>query len=545
MKNCRFRKTRAKSILVSFLFLIQFISTAQISFKSSKMLFEETSSLTNTVIASDDSHIYLQRKTVLGEFFIDQFDHNLGLIQSKKMELTEVTERYNGISISRNINYGVQRNNDTEGLRFNEFYIAENGNLTFFFTFFQNGLLHLNKADLNKQTLSLDNETTIHTIDIGESNDYSGTFSKSFSPDSSKICIYSIHEWEKEDRILYLVFDRQYKLLNEGLHIFIRQDLDHELRTNCLIDNYGNCTFSITEKYGYSPYNGEKEEPDYHQLIQVNSKKSLLIETLRDGESSSKNRNIISMTSRITNDGLIICSGVYSNDLENTVDGVFSLSFSSDNLVLRHSKFNNLTRGQKEDFLISKNGSVHEFELKMDAKTRKKIKKDKELMLPESLELLKSVSGYGKSTYLVSTYIEKVTESGDYQDTYENGDFVIIKLDSLGKIEWITNIDRFERDLDPRFAFPVIEWERNGLNIFYMVWGKDQGLSRRIYCPISVQVGSNGKINMDRKNNPRLLDIGELFYVPVLGHKMSNTEFLVFGAPINEKGGKLVKFKMR
>lgn len=544
MKNCRLRKARVISALALYFLLIQYASIAQISFESSEFLFEKSRSHINTVIACDDSYIFMRRQTALKEFVIDQFDHNLRLIQSKKMELTQATRRYSGLSFAQNLEYQIEKNRDKEELKFSEFYHTENGNITFFFTLYQNGILYLNKADLNKETLNLDNETSIHTIDIEKTNDYSGTFSKSHSPDSSKICIYSIHKKGIENRVHYLVFDRKYKLLNEGLHTFKRLEPDYELRTKCLINNQGDCTFSITEKYGYYADNRKKDKRDLHQLIRIDSQRNLLVEKVINNEFSLKNRNLISMKSRISNDGLIICSGVYSNDSEMRIDGVFYIAFSSENLALKRLKFNDISREQKKYFLISKDVSVHKKEIKKDAKTQKRIKKNKALKLPRSFELLRSISGSEKSTYLISTYIEKVLGTSNSYDTYQNGDFVIIKLDSLGKIEWITNIDRYENYLPPIASTPYLEEKTNGVNLFYTVWGKNYGSSRKIYYPISLNIDSKGKIHRHPKNNSELLNIGEVYLRPILGYKMTDTELLLFGSPSNRKGGKLIKFTL-
>ena len=410
------------------------------------------------VVATDDNGYYVLRMKSSGfilafipiglkiKLYLDYYSHDMKPLKSTKIE---------------GIRYPIFR-----ATKSNFEFIAQNddGEIFLYHSEANKTSTTLYRSKFNKTKFAFESPKKVSALKNIERKDRRNTYSMLQSPNGSKNAIISLMNQKKTGTDVYIQF--------------LNSDLD------ALEDREERLPFDISQVSagsGYSNMANVSESNNSTILLSnngtINILASVYVPSGKIFTSGTYDRNLISISDiarepiieKIRLDGKVpldvsikyfgdklICSGFFSFEKKYYLDGVFNMELDPEKLNIKDMNIQNFSDKHRAEFLISEDGSSKN---RNDKRVRKRLKKNKDVDIVnyDIVDLIAYEDGSSTlvaeyyTTYTATTTTTTANGGTTTQSTsyYIYGDLVFIHFDKGGDIEWIKNIDKYQKSTSP------------------------------------------------------------------------------------------------
>lgn len=362
----------------------------------------------------------------------------------------------------------------------------------------------------------------------------SGSFSYDISQDSSKFMLYynvPFEDKEAPEKFGFLVLDEELKTIwQKDIELSFNESLFNV--KNFEVDDEGNA-YILGKEYA-AKEDRVKRAPNYKYHILSYKNEGL---DYKDYEITLENKFITDITFGFANNN-IACAGFFSEKGTFSIRGTFYILIDSESQKVLTSTYKDFD----DDFL------VQDLKEKQQEKAKKKAeKKDKAL---EAYEFdLKDfiIHADGGVTMLAEQfYIRVVTTTytdgnGNTRTTthyhYYYNDIIIVDINSDGKINWTSKIDKYQHSVDDggyRSSYALMIGDDKLHMIYNMqarhVYEKDEKKEltkeeKKAYLTLFVTIDKDGKIEEEILIDNRQ---EETFVIPKLCEEFGDNQMFLF-----------------
>lgn len=392
--------------------------------------------------------------------------------------------------------------------------------------------------------------TKIGEIDF-EKRRFTGTYSYSISPDSSKILVYYSMPYVKEgpEKFGFSVYDTDMKELWSKE---ISLPYDNSLFTieRFKVSNLGDVHLAGTEYKSMKRSNKRTGEPNYIYHILSYTEEG---NKIKDYEIDLEDKFVTDLQFAIDDDNVLRCGGFYSLSgtfsikgtfyirIDNKKQKIMSANFKEfpENFVTQDWSDRAIKKAKKKEQKKGQSIEMYEYDLR-------------DFILKDDGGLLMLAEQYYVRVVTTTTYDAQGRPSTRTTYHYYYNDIIAVSITKGGSIEWQTRIDKYQHTVNDGGYFSSFATAIIGDKI-YMIYNESakrfydretykslKKKQKKAYFTLLVELNSAGKVTKEALFDTKSQDVRTR---PKVCEQISEDEMIVYGKWYKKQKFAHLKFK--